>query len=159
MRELKFRYKIKGQKKLLYDSDENFGYLRKDRKVIALIDGSFAFVEDEMQFTGAKDKAGTKVYKGDFVVHTFPNIFNYNPLKSLAVVEWDKDKTQFCLTTRFKNLRGFFKDEKYNLGTQLKPKSLKVIGNIYENPERVEEHNANLGRTRRKIRKRTDDRD
>ncbi len=67
MREIKFRYKVEGRKKLLYDTDDEFGYLQRKREMIAGSMGELFIVEKEMQFTGFKDKNGKEIYDGDSV--------------------------------------------------------------------------------------------
>ncbi len=75
---------------------------------------------ERMQFTGLKDKNGKEIYEGDII--EYKNV--------LFVVEWEKEFCQFKLS--FIEKEGFL-----DLG--YKTRELKIIGNIYENPELVED--------------------
>jgi uncharacterized phage protein (TIGR01671 family) len=69
----------------------------------------------KMQYTGLKDKNGVDIYEGD-VLKQFGNPKPF-------VVEF------FNSTWRARRL--------YILGSEIKEPSIEVIGNIYENPERL----------------------
>lgn len=73
-----------------------------------------------MQFTGLHDMHGTEIYEGDVVMSG----------RGSYAISWDKD--QGCWTTK-PDIGGAY--PALNPGTR---KSLTVIGNIYENPERLE---------------------
>jgi hypothetical protein len=65
----KFRYKLKDENKLLYDQDEEFGYLHSSRTLITGSMGEMWEVEDEMQFTNFYDtEIGTEeLYEKDIM--------------------------------------------------------------------------------------------
>lgn len=74
-----------------------------------------------MQSTGLKDKNGTEIYEGDIVKNIYDEIY---------VVKWFD--------------AAFYLEEKYNGGFDYHElhfeDNKKVIGNIYENPELLEDN-------------------
>ena len=81
-----------------------------------------------MQYMGLKDKGGEEIYEGDIVLlrHWKSNdLFDYN---KPFVVEWDDGQINFK-QNGFNNFIG-------SLNGKL---TIKVIGNIYDNPELMED--------------------
>ena len=69
-----------------------------------------------MQYTGLKDKNGKEIYEGDIV--------KGNYLRGIGVVEWNKYFCKFDISHRM----------------NISPSDeFEVIGNIYENPELLED--------------------
>ena len=104
-------------------------------------DGAWSTFDDVflMQSTGLKDKNGVEIYEGDILTteqypYQVEGEYNYH-----GVVEWDKESAGYIvvkyvvnplisgisngMADRFEEVDGF-----------------EVIGNIYENPERLEAH-------------------
>lgn len=77
---------------------------------------------DLMQYTGLKDVNGREIYEGDLVI---------TPLSSPYLVEYDEERAAYVL-------EWVENEDRYEefLGMELE-----VIGNIYENPELLEETN------------------
>lgn len=84
-----------------------------------------------MQSTGLKDKNGTEIYAGDIVEFKYP----YDKrVKTLGSIVWKEDKACFGIDMKETT-------EKYELYRITAEHYLTVVGNIYENPELLEEDN------------------
>jgi len=118
MREIKFRYKVKGLDKLIYDRDEEFGYLQQQREFFSY-EGDIKQVQDEMQYTGLKDKNGVDIYEGDVT----------KACDLICLIEFRGCK----FVAKWKGKRG---DYRY---PDLMFKSHEVIGNIHQNPELLDD--------------------
>ena len=115
--ELKFRHFDLYSKRMMY-SDKDFFSLEE------YFSGQAYQESDDMQFTGLKDKNGVEIYAGDIV-----NGWNNNP-NGIHIVEYVSDKYN-C---------GFMAREVNGLGKiHVWYDGLKVIGNIYENHELLEQ--------------------
>lgn len=88
--------------------------------------GDFNSSDEElkvMQYTGLEDKNGVEIYEGDFLkifVASVPGKYD-----DVLPVVYDSEKTGFLLGGV---LVGYFL-----------PEDLEIVGNIYENPELLEE--------------------
>ena len=78
------------------------------------------------QFTGLTDKDGTKIFEGDIVK-------TYDPDDIPAVVVYDESETQYGIV--IDNIY-------YCLGAVFRGIDLEVIGNIHDNPELIEDGDA-----------------
>lgn len=72
-----------------------------------------------MQFTGLLDKNGKEIYEGDIMQHT-------DPFDIPFIINWNDEQAAFV-----------FNDD--GCGYSLNDKSFSVIGNIFENPELLNE--------------------
>ncbi|WP_373844377.1 YopX family protein [Clostridium sp.] len=81
-----------------------------------------------MQYTGLKDKNGKQVYEGDIVKEQRKRFKD-----KYFAVKWNNDIGSYIFEPLDKSLTSY---PCFNIGTV---KGLEVIGNIYENPELLEE--------------------
>jgi uncharacterized phage protein (TIGR01671 family) len=100
------------------------GYFIQDEKMGLLIHDNYAREERYtlMQYTGLKDKNGKEIYEGDIFETQFPY--------RIAAVEWDEENGRFLGVT----VSGGERKIAY-VGRE--PQPIKIIGNIYENPELI----------------------
>ncbi len=81
-----------------------------------------------MQFTGLKDKNGKEIYEGDIYESK-----NVNKTKTNYAVFWDKEECRYKIIFYSKPI--YDKGKKWVIVDLLPSNWVKVIGNIYENPE------------------------
>ena len=117
MREIKFRAWDKINKDMFNVESINFQERRVYKDTV-----SYREFEDMelMEYTGLKDKNNKEIYEGD--------IFHIGSKKILYVVEWID-----C------GLKGRQIKNKSWIGLDYWKDDIEVIGNIYENPELMEE--------------------
>lgn len=116
MRELKFRQRIKPSIIKSYGSSFHYwGYI--DEGFVAPLGRNFAF-EDSEQYTGLKDKNRAEIYEGDILE------FNYPPEGIIRkTIKWSESSACFCVFDGLALFGGLH---------------CKVIGNVYENQELLE---------------------
>lgn len=74
-----------------------------------------------MQCTGLKDKNGNLIYEGDIISDDYDN----------TLVEWSETNCQFLVVEENDGIKTCYTFEQLQ--------SLEIIGNIYENPELIED--------------------
>ena len=77
-----------------------------------------------MQCTGLKDKNGKLIYEKDIIKCSHGCEF------AIGVIEWDSKELQFALK---------IEDAFYSIRQETKFDIIEILGNIYENPELLEE--------------------
>ena len=125
-REIKYRAWLKEEKKMVIVetidfTDKSMQYLEKNEIIDAYLLRRVIFEDIElMQYTGIKDKNGVEIYEGDII------ICKYGP-EIMMEVKWVDEGFRTLGKYNGDNYVGYVKN------------SAEVIGNIYENPELLEE--------------------
>lgn len=132
-REIKFRAWNKNEKRMVYGRSVNFrdqswAVDEKPNCEIEYCPGGYTTDgEGElMQYTGLKDEKGVPVYEGDIISHP-----TFKP-KQRNVVKWDNKRGGFNAWSETEN--DWCSKDWLNVGN-----NREIIGNIYENPELLEE--------------------
>lgn len=122
MREIKFRVWCEARKEMLPIQRHSF---KTNKSMPYGWNMQYEF-DAIMQYTGLKDKNGTEIYEGDIVDATYCiDRCLYYSEDEYGIVVWDDKKFGFFI--KFKNEIDVTPISYYEY--------LKVIGNIYENPE------------------------
>ena len=106
-------------------------YLGSKKAIIGYSGGNYSIKFDEielMQYTGLKDKNGKETYEGDIVKFRFKDDREEFP-DLIGYIEYQTTFTAF----RIMSNQGSFKIDITEI------KFIEVIGNIYKNPELLEE--------------------
>lgn len=129
MREIKFRAWDEEEKQMLETQD--LSSPREFWAWLGLIDVVL------MQFTGLKDKNGKEIYEGDIVHNGYGGPYYTRKM----IVCWLDYHAGWSLATDIKNIGDWAIKMEGQLSNGAQPRfsSYKIIGNIYENPELLEE--------------------
>ena len=137
MREIKFRAWDKRNKKWVEAGQSLLGYLIawiSDYKFEILGRGDYEIV----QYTGLKDINGVEIYEGYIVLYKFASY------KDISKVVYDEDSASFKMISIKEDDNTSWREfKKGSIHDFYKPfvngyDFVKVIGNIYENPELLE---------------------
>lgn len=126
MREIKFRLFYENEMFYSDNEHENFDQPKREWIPFLFRFGSSSYNTEKfselMQFTGLQDVTGNDIYEGDIVLHgALPGAKNGLPIVF--------ENCKFTIKSKIES-------DNINLGSN--GRSIKVIGNIYENPELLE---------------------
>lgn len=127
MRDIKFRGKLVNSRKWSYGNLQ----ITKQGTIIITPDetvlGTYGKVISETigQYTGLKDKNGKEIYEWD--------ILKFSEVDT-AIVEWNEKYAYFMI----KPIQDYYFDSDV-LGHAIEYSKVEIIGNIYDNPELLEE--------------------
>lgn len=124
MREIKFRAWDKVHK-LMYDWDGDYPKFKDELVADDFTDDDLAI----MQYTGLKDRHGKEIYEGDIVRFSNNQIHD----QTTVVCQWLDFRTGFV----YKFLTGQYKGQFTDMTDTWR--EYEVIGNIFENPEPLED--------------------
>lgn len=125
MREILFRGKFGNEWKYGFLSIEPQGLVIKEQYKNNNSNVWHIDADTVGQYTGMTDKNGTKIFEGDIIDFLYRSDGD-----DYGIVQYDVDETEF----------GFVYNLIYDgLGRHYHSKDIEVIGNIYDNPERLEE--------------------
>ena len=116
-REIKFRAWDKENKGMRFERDGEIGRLDLFFRRL------YGMGVDIMQYTGLHDKNGKEIYEGD--------VFEVGYFGWKCVVEWDDENSRFLGFT--------IEGERKIVYIGRSPQPVTVIGNIYSNPELLQE--------------------
>ena len=141
MRDIKFRAWDTENKEMLKVQELDFEDTFYGGRLSIRVDmyNDYFDIEDMilMQYTGLKDKNGKEIYEGDIAKITEKkNILKHKviPMKPIiAEISWSEEYLAYILITTS------VKDAFENLADYLEEYDIEVIGNIYDNPELLEE--------------------
>ena len=131
MRDIKFRAWHKEKNIMVYDNeDDTYGYWdgccnSNVGMVNSILNSKYYENYEFMQYTGLKDKNGKEIYEGDILRYSYniAQIEDENYLVRQNICGWEMRKT--------KKKRGQ-RSVRYT-------EKMEIIGNIYENPELLED--------------------
>lgn len=125
MREILFRGKFGNEWKYGYLTIEPYGLAIKEPYECGASHIWCIDPETVGQYTGLNDKSGNKIFEGDICIFS-----NRSDIDNYGVVVYDADETEFGID---------YGSTYLGLGRHYHPRDVEVIGNIYDNPELLEE--------------------
>ena len=133
MREIKFQYifedfDVLTWKKRIHKRDFYLEDIEEDNGFFSMCD-----IIAKRQYTWLKDKNGKEIYEGD-IVEVYDDLFE---------VKWDENMAAFQTENIYEPLNADFFNWEINKYTKSWPEwNIKIIWNIYENPELLEKESA-----------------
>lgn len=138
MREIKFRAWNPESKKMFYDFDQNIKEVALGKSIHLFVYETGLAYKTLMQYTGFKDFDGKEIYEGDILEYVS---FRRHENKRKEIVEFDEKCGGWYVHKQADALCNILfeqHDEEWQKKQNFKPSikhKVRVIGNIYENPE------------------------
>ena len=128
MREILFRGKGINDKEWrygFYTEQQGYPYITPDGVAMYEIDANTTG-----QYTGLNDRNGNRIFEGDIIKHDVTSDTSWE-----AIVKWDNDGTRFLgfITGNEPRIMYVGMIDKKNKSV------IKIVGNIYDNPELLKE--------------------
>lgn len=136
-REIKFRaFGQKAQTKIMFDV-KKLDFVAKIIVVADLETNPCYLKMDEailMQYTGKDDKNGKEIYEGD--------VIKYHHGEDIGIVKFGKFISHDRYDCGETEMLGYYVQDRYGRQDTLAEVVCEIIGNIYENPELLEQKNG-----------------
>lgn len=137
-REIKFRLWSKIGKKFIETDNPDLDFVINNNGYLYSIENFYGEIYilpqmdiEVLQFTGLQDRNGKEIYEGDILKYNFP----YDGrLKHISPVTYLETQSSFGIKDIYGNEIPLYRITANNY--------FEVIGNIYENPELLEEKNS-----------------
>lgn len=137
-REIKFRLWSKIGKKFIETDNPDLDFVINNNGYLYSIENFYGEIYilpqmdiEVLQFTGLQDRNGKEIYEGDILKYNFP----YDGrLKHVSSVKFLETQASFGIKDRYGNEIPLYRITANNY--------FEIVGNIYENPEFLEEKNS-----------------
>ena len=140
MREIKFRVWDKNRKRMYFW--ENIEAIHNNGILVIVADNNDWMLVppnyELLQYTGLKDEQGKEIYEGDIIIWEHIYAGREGPGEIVYLSHFDNESKGYYLGYWIKRNQNIVAFDPINSWRMMKPNSIEVLGNIYENPELLE---------------------